>query len=192
MRCERAQESLAARIDGELSPWRTRRLDRHLARCATCSAEVESTTNLFAALDDMVRVAPVPDHLERDTLRAVQALATESSSRRGVRRWFEVAVPMLSAAAVLMLTIRLTTSDGGSAPRVHSALGAAAGRPPRRGGSRHTPPPVDAPPAALAAAPELFIELPILRRLEKLQHFDAIRASRPPAGPASEPAASNG
>ena len=33
------------------------------------------------------------------------------------------------------------------------------------------------PPPELAAAPELFMELPILRNLEKLEHFEAIRTT---------------
>jgi hypothetical protein len=46
--------------------------------------------------------------------------------------------------------------------------GAACERP-----ARSVPPPSE-PPAELAAAPDLFVDLPILRNMEKLEHFEAI------------------
>jgi hypothetical protein len=35
----------------------------------------------------------------------------------------------------------------------------------------------DDPPAELAARPDLFVNLPMLRNLDKLQHFDAIQTT---------------
>jgi hypothetical protein len=36
-----------------------------------------------------------------------------------------------------------------------------------------TPPP-DEPPPALASRPDLFVDLPVLRNLDKLRHYDSI------------------
>jgi anti-sigma factor RsiW len=211
MRCERALELLTARMDGEISPWRARRLDRHLAGCAGCAQELDSTARLFAALGGLQQTAAVPDRLERDTLRAVRELAGAEAERRatrGWRAWFEVALPIASAATVLLLAIRVTTGPlgetsgppiSGTAVRVAAngaapTTGSSGSR--RAGGSRtnrrRAPVPATAPPPELAAAPDLFIELPILRRLEKLQHFESIRTTRKPPAPPTDPAASNG
>jgi hypothetical protein len=58
--------------------------------------------------------------------------------------------------------------------------------------AKHQPVPVE-PPAELAARPDLFVEMPILRNMEKLDHFEAIRTTTVEDTPApSGEAPSNG
>jgi anti-sigma factor RsiW len=53
--CERAREWASLRVDGELSEFETRLLDRHLARCPDCAAFAADVTG-YATL---VRGAPL-------------------------------------------------------------------------------------------------------------------------------------
>lgn len=194
MRCERAQEWMTARMDGELSAWRSSRLDRHLASCATCGAEADSTSRLFEALAMLPASAPVGDRLTQDTMRAVRAVADEERACRTQQAWWQrlqLLVPMVSAAAVLALAVR--TVEGPIAPPTKpeaqvansGQAGRASARDARRRPSgttavasvRRSPLPQNQPPAELAAAPDLFVELPILLQLEKLQHFESIRTT---------------
>lgn len=208
MRCERAQEWTVARLDGELSAWRARRLDRHVTACPSCATETSTTLRLFDVLNALPPPPPVPQRLEQNTLRAIRQLDDEQVQRRARRWWWsglEAALPIASAAAVLLLAIRLTTGDtpyapigtrAGGARRTPQTVAAAAGLHGRQRSvhapRRREPVPTLSPPPELAAAPDLFIDLSILRKLEKLQHFEAISTTRQPAAPAGDPAESNG
>jgi len=46
-----------------------------------------------------------------------------------------------------------------------------------RGGPQATATVPAEPPPELAAAPELFVDLPLLRNMEKLEHFETIRTT---------------
>lgn len=192
MRCERAQEYVIARMDGELSAWRASRLDRHLASCPACSAEIESTGRLFDALASLPATAPVGDRLMQDTMRAVRAVADEERSRRAGQSWWQrlqLMVPMVSAAAVLALAVRTVQEPVAPATKPDAQVAktgqAAPSRDARRrptgstavASTRRSRVPQEQPPAELAAAPDLFVELPILLQLEKLQHFESIRTT---------------
>jgi anti-sigma factor RsiW len=187
MRCARAQRWMAAAIDGELSPRHRRVLDQHVAGCAPCAREMAATQRLLTALSALPLEAAVPARVEYATMRRVRGEVTAGGERRSIwatlrARWFGWAVPAFAAAAVLMIAITSTLRSSPPTPpvTVHNA--------PVRSAKKATPHMVaSAPhetgqaggPAAgdLAEAPDLFVDLPILRNMEKLQHFETIRTT---------------
>ena len=181
MRCRTAATLMIAASDGELSPRERRALDRHLARCAACRAERVSTEGALAALRALPLEGAVPSALEARVLRAVAQIRAEEAGHgvwARLRDSIGGLAPMLAASAVAVLAlVSVRTVDVGpivpGAARTSDRSGArsAAERPLV---ARHAKTvPID-PPAALAARPDLFVDLPMLRNLEKLQHFDAI------------------
>lgn len=193
MRCRRAQRWMT--VADELAPRRRRALERHLADCASCRADGVLGTKLDAALAALPAHAPVPVSLEYATLRAVRQLAAaETEPPSGsLARWFGVAVPGLAAVVVVVLAVGLfrgttpgqktgvapvTRDDRGVATRAvarrdgDAASKAAPAVEVARGGARR--PSVDDPPAELIAAPERFIDMPVLRDFDKLRHYDTI------------------
>jgi anti-sigma factor RsiW len=173
---------MAAAIDGELSPRRRRVLDQHVAGCATCAREMAATERLLTALAALPLEAAVPARVEYATMRRVRGEVTTGGERRNLwatlrTRWFGWAVPAFAAAAVLMIAVMSTLRSSPPAPggAVHSAKKATphvVASVPHEGGQGSGPGPGD-----LAEAPDLFVDLPILRNLEKLQHFETIRTT---------------
>jgi len=81
-----------------------------------------------------------------------------------------------------------------SAPKRPAHIARTMPGPPTMLGPLMSEPPAE-PPPALAAAPELFVNLPILRHLEKLEHFEAIQTTTlddEPATPGGDESRSNG
>jgi len=197
MRCGRAQKLLTAAVDGELSPGRRAALDRHLAGCPVCRAERAATQSVLDALDALPMVAAVPAALEQATLRRVRVLAAEEAertARSGWRAWLPL--PALAVTAVLVLAIAITrtaddripTSGARSPERIARAHPAQS----HPNSAVAVAPPAE-PPPALAAAPELFVDLPMLRNLDKVKHFEAIRTTTlDDETPSGEEAPSNG
>jgi len=196
MRCRRAERWMTV-ADG-LPPRRRRALERHLAACTSCRAEGVLGINLDAALAALPTQAPVPVSLEQATLRAVRQLAAAEDERpaRSFGWWLGVAVPGLAATAVVVLAVGLyqgaapdrketvgqvargdhagprvaarREDDGSAAPPVKAVPAVEVARE----GARR--PSVDDPPAELVAAPERFIDMPVLRDLDKLRHYETI------------------
>ena len=181
MRCGRAQKSLIAALDGELSPRRRQALDRHLAGCAACRGELATTERVLAALDARPAEAPVSVALEQATLRRVRLAADGDTA---VAWWRRLPLPALVVAtAVLVLAVGIVRRTGPVPPPAPSGDRVArtfvpkpTARPAPQAGARRSPPPSE-PPAELAAAPDKFMNLPILRNLEKLEHFEAIQTT---------------
>ena len=184
MRCTGAQRWMAAAVDGELSPRRRRLLDQHLAGCATCARGMAATERLLTALSALPLEAAVPARLEQATMRRVRGEASSDGERRNVwatlrARWFAWAVPAFAAAAVLAIALTSTLKSSPPAP------GAAVHDEAAHSAKKATPhivasAPREAEPGPghdLAQAPDLFVDLPILRNLEKLQHFETIRTT---------------
>lgn len=188
MRCGRAQKLMTAAVDGELSAGRRAALDRHLVRCTTCRAEYAATGRMLRALDLLPTASVVPDAVERATLRRVHALAAEEAERAGTgwwRGWFALPAVAIATAAVITFAVGITRRTD-EVPAVPSRV---ASTPPRERVAKATPPafpdaarrapsePASPPPAALAQAPDLFVDLPMLRNLDKLRHFEAIQTT---------------
>lgn len=184
MRCGRAQKLIVAAVDGELAPERRRELDDHVAGCAECRTELRGTETLFGALGSLPQEVEVPALVEAATLRRMRIAAAEERER-GSRRWGWLTAPVLAATAVTVLALVVGTRQRpgpASAPdapqaqhiaRVPDPVPAAPKREEAAVAVADTAPPSE-PPPELAAAPELFMNLPIIRNMEKLEHFEAI------------------
>jgi anti-sigma factor RsiW len=172
---------LIAALDGELTPRRRQALDRHLAGCAACRGELATTERVLAALDARPAEAPVSVALEQATLRRIRLAADADTA---VPWWRRLPLPALVVAtAVLVLAVGIVRRTGPVPPPAPSADRVARASvpktPPRRepqAEARRLPPPSE-PPAELVAAPDKFMNLPILRNLEKLEHFEAIQTT---------------
>ncbi|HXJ33565.1 MAG TPA: zf-HC2 domain-containing protein [Candidatus Eisenbacteria bacterium] len=175
MRCHTAQRLVIAGYDGELASWRRRALDRHLATCERCRAERASTDRVLAAIDTLAVETPMPARLEQNVLRDVRKLAAEEEQGSAFA-WLRSGVPIVATGAVALLAVVIVRGmDEPAGPTSTTRRDTVAQAPPstrlvaRK--ARRVP---DEPPPALAARPDLFMDLPILRNMEKLQHFDAI------------------
>lgn len=196
MRCGRTQKLIVLAADGEITPADRRRLDEHLAACQACRHEAAAVQSLFAALDELPMEREVPAAVEAVTLRRVRIEAAEEGER-GRRWWAWLPAPVLAAAGVGVLAVAIGSRPGTAPEPVASAPGtdtapavarapvpappAAPADSPARAETRRL---ADAGPAAerspkdpppeLAAAPDLFMNLPIIRNMDKLEHFEAI------------------
>jgi len=205
MRCQRAQKWMTAAVDGELSARRRRALDGHLAACAACRRELAVTERMLTALAGLPMEAAVSARLEQATLRRVRLAAADEAERAPASRWARwLPLPAfaLATAAVLVLAIGIVRRTGQvpSAPAVRAPRVDARGvaqapssllRPPRRFAEA---PPAE-PPAKLAEAPDLFVDMPIIRNLDKMTHFEAIQTTTlddEPATPDGQEPPSNG
>ena len=169
MRCQRARKWMTAAVDGELSPRRRRALDGHLAACAACRRELAVTERMLTALEGLPMEAAVSARLEQATLRRVRLAAADEAERAPASRWTRwLPLPAfaLATAAVLVLAIGIVRRTG-VAQAPPSLL-----RPPRRFAKLPAEPP-----AKLAEAPDLFVDMSIIRNLDKLTHFEAIQTT---------------
>jgi anti-sigma factor RsiW len=185
---------MMAAVDGELTPERRRELDDHVTACTECRGELRATQALFGALGSLPQEAEVPALVEAATLRRMRIVAAEERER-GSRRWGWLSAPVLAATGVTVLALVVGTRSGlgpgsppSAAPRVRQLAPVPDAAPTTA--KREEPavavvdvaPPAE-PPPDLAAAPELFMNLPIIRNMEKLEHFEAISmVELPPNG----------
>jgi hypothetical protein len=182
-------------LAGELSGRRSRQLTKHMDGCAGCRHEWEAYTALDRVLGSLPLEAALPPRLAQVTLRNARLAEAEVTKSR--RRWLGVAVPALAATAVLVVAARLSLQDTGPAPApAPAAPTRAVTAPPARVPARvaerapaPAPSPAPAspqrrrvargvpsePPPELAARPDLFVNLPLLRNLDKVQHYEAIQ-----------------
>lgn len=205
MRCTRARTLLAAAIlDAADHPERSQ-LTAHLAHCASCRAEFEGLRTVDGAVRALGVEAEVPAGLEAAVMRAIQgARAGDVGSARWPLRlptWAGLPALAGGVAAVLVLALlwgtrvpppaqlafdetpvpsgealRMadgrahgTPEDGAPAPRPTTVA-----RAPRPASAGVTP---AQPPADLAAALDLLLELPLVENLEKLQNYDVIESA---------------
>ena len=188
MRCGPAQKLIVAAVDGEITPDRRRDLDEHVAACAECRTELHATEALLGALDRLPQEADVPPLVEAATIRRMRLAAAEEQERKE-RRWGWISAPVLAAAGVTVLVLTINLRRGieeglpgpGPAARVAPATRQVARMPDPAPAPEEevavaaveVAPPTE-PPPDLAAAPDLFMNLPIIRNMEKLEHFEAI------------------
>jgi len=190
MRCRTAQTWIVAARDGELTERQQHALDRHLAECGACRAEQVSLEGVLSALDALEPAREVPARLEADVFRQVRGLAAGGAPAWTLPEWLRRGVPAIAATAVVALAVVGIRSSEVAVPAARTNV-TVAERP------RITPPapaaavakaeadapivarraksraPID-PPAELASRPDLFVDLPMLRELDKMQHFDSI------------------
>lgn len=194
MRCPTARRWITTGLAGEAPPWRRRALARHLEGCEGCRRERTAYAALDRALALLPLEAAVPVALERDVARRVRAAAVDAAPAPHRVPWW-VGVPALAGAAVLALAVRGATlrtdvpSPDASATRHLLAAAPPAARPatpsaahprPAEGAAKRRRPPAvvpSDPPPELTARPDLFVDLPILRNLERLEHFESIQTT---------------
>jgi len=183
MRCQRAHQWMAAAVDGELAPRRRRALDRHLAACATCREELTATERMLAVLEALPMEAPVSVALEQATLRRVRLAAADEAERGPAvrwRTWLPLPAFAVATAAVVVLAIGIVQRTGQvPAPVPAVRPSGTAAQPVAKAPVAESPKaPLPAePPPKLAEAPDLFMDLPILRNMDKLRHFEAIETT---------------
>jgi hypothetical protein len=138
-----------------------------------------SIEGVLGALDGLAMAADVPARLEADVLRQVRGLAAESE-RSVMGPWWRRVAPALGATAVVALALIGVRGVETPAPAPAPQVRVEAPAPPvaaRETTAVARRPKVKAPvepPAELASRPDLFVDLPLLREMEKIQHFDAI------------------
>jgi len=185
MRCQTARGWITRDLAGELSPGRAGRLAQHVDGCEGCRREQTAYAALDRMLGTLTLDGPLPPRLEQDTLRRVRLAADDDAPHRlGVWRWLRVGAPALAGAAVLLLAVRAVqppVEPASTTPLpTHSASKRAApapatAQPPTRRRAAGSVP--SQPPPELAARPDLFVNLPVLRNMEKLQHYEAIQTT---------------
>jgi anti-sigma factor RsiW len=196
MRCRGARRSLLAALDGELGTAEREALNTHLSGCEACRTAADETARLHRALAGMAQVADPPVSLESATLRRVRGVLGEEAHARagfgGGGLWWWVAAPLAATlAGVLVWRSHPGGAPSGPAlvevpPMIAAEQRLAAGEAPNRrteqagsrpvGGTvRDESPEAPVPPPRVAEALDLFLEMPILENMEKLENFDAIR-----------------
>jgi anti-sigma factor RsiW len=197
--CHEVGDELVAYLDDELTESERRPIANHVATCLVCRREIEQLAAVGRLVRDLPRVEPGSDFAAafwerldaepRDRLPQVRSLRS--------MRW---ALPGLAVAALLALglssLLRVATQPTapatGGAARVVTAPAPATqpkvANAPATNEMEAAPQlanvddlkPEDLPPALLEH-PELFLRLPVVRRLDKLEHFEAVQQE-----PASE------
>jgi len=185
MRCRTARGWITRDLAGELSPGRAGRLAQHVDGCEGCRREQTAYATLDRMLGTLTLDGPLPPRLEQDTLRRVRLAADDDAPQRlGVWRWLRVGAPALAGAAVLLLAVRAvqppvepasTTPLPAHGASKRAAPAPATPQPPTRRRAAGSVP--NQPPPELAARPDLFVNLPVLRNMEKLQHYEAIQTT---------------
>ena len=188
MRCQTARRWITTDLAGELPAGRVRRLSRHVERCGGCQRERTAYTALDRLLGELPLEASPSPRLEQDTLRRLR-LAAAGDDAAEVRpwAWLKVGAPALAGIAVLLLAVRAVSPPAAPDAPMSRAKSRPASRPghvatapaggqtaSRRRSAGNVP---SEPPAELAARPDLFVNLPVLRNMEKLQHYDAIQTT---------------
>jgi predicted anti-sigma-YlaC factor YlaD len=108
--CRETRSALPALVDGELTGWSRRVVDRHLRRCADCRVELARQRDVAAALQHLRAASPEPPARLIEDLLGI-------ARRRGIRQ--RVAVPARGAVSgarpalsVAFLTVGAVASTG--------------------------------------------------------------------------------
>jgi anti-sigma factor RsiW len=156
--CRAVGADLTAWCDGELSHRRAKRIEHHLAGCATCSAEAESLSAAVRwqrrALPRLTAVADCEFEVLQARLRG--ALAAEPELR--VPFWSWLFRPVAIAAAAAMIGVIALFSIMGGPNAVLIPLG------------------VESPPVAVSSEPELFENYQLIQHLDALENFDTVES----------------
>jgi hypothetical protein len=131
---------------------------------------------VLAALEGLPEDTDVPARLEQDVMRRVRGLATENPRATSAAAWWRGLAPALAAGAVAagaILGLRAVADRDPALQRASPVAVVTRSEAPAVARRAKTRVP-DEPPAELASRAELFIDLPMLRDLDKLQHFDSI------------------
>ena len=189
--CEAIAEDLVAFADGELAQAERAPIEAHVAGCLSCRREIERIATVNALVAGLPRIAPSPEFEERVRRRLAAGAAADDAATWTRRRAWRPAlwgVPALAVAAAIALvwywSLAAPTRNQLRAPAGGGQLAVA--RPDRAqqlAGEGETEPVVAAAPSLsiedlppdLIEHPELFLRYPVVRRLNKLEHFEEVR-----------------
>jgi anti-sigma factor RsiW len=185
MGCRGARRKVLAALDEELSTGEREALNAHLRGCESCRTAADEIARLHRALAAIPQAGDLPPGLEAATLRRVRGvLAPEGRGRAGFEAglWWWVTAPLAATLAGVFVWRSLPggpPSGSHPVPEQPASVVRPAAEPsaPRTvaAGGRDSSPDTAAPPPQVADALDLFLEMPILENMEKLQNFDAIR-----------------
>ncbi len=196
--CDDFAADLVAYLDGELGDADRARIEAHLGTCLACRRELEQFRRLRALIDGVRPLDLSTDFADRMWQR-LDPLPTRAPRRR--TRAVLWAAPTLAAAAALALVWYSQVARLGNAPTAPAPHSVAAAPRPHDANehavaSRSEKEQVvasrekeegDAPgnvartddvteyPPDLVEHPELFLRLPVVRRLNRLEHFEEVR-----------------
>lgn len=193
--CERTSEELVAFLDDELSPAERRPVSEHLGSCLVCRREMERLATLQGWLADLPKVEPSTT-FAADFARRLAAEPTPIAPSRGGASRLRWMVPALAAAAVLALALRAfvaapVPSAAPDTARKRAIAAAPVAAPPaeeeparvatrpatEKGGDQvagvDALRPEDVPPELLEH-PELFLRLPVVKRLGTLEYLGSL------------------
>lgn len=162
--CDTFREQLTAAVDGELSLGARLRLGLHLDRCSACAAIAERRRTFVSEQRDLLRRLPPADLDVAAALAAARRDLTALGADQIVpprRVRPEPAQPWLWAAlggATAVLLLASTVASLGGIDSVLVPLG------------------VEEPPKAVAKRADLFHEYDVIRQLDALEHYDAVRS----------------
>ena len=185
--CEEFAADLVAYLDGEHEEGEAARIEAHLGTCLSCRRELEQLRRLRVLLGELHPIEPSAA-FDAAMWRRLDPLPTRGRRRAPTLFW---AAPALAAAAAVALvwysSIAPVTVPGTVVPRTVAAVprGHAAGgdalaqrEAESEGGATHdvaTADNLDEYPPDLVEHPEIFLRLPVVRRLQRLQHFEEVQ-----------------
>ncbi len=187
--CTAFAEELVAYLDGEQPDAERERLEAHLGTCLTCRRELERFRRVRTLLGSLRPVEPSAD-FDQEMWHRLAATPARGHRRSRALLWV---APPLAAAAVLALVWYSSVARVTNGPRTAVVASAPHAADATSGESRvatqHEAPSAEggAAPVAVAGSdlaeyppeliehPELFLRFPVVRRLEKLQHFEEVR-----------------
>jgi anti-sigma factor RsiW len=191
--CVEFAEELVAYLDGEQPPAEHARIEQHVGTCLNCRRELERLRRVRTLLGALPAIEPSAAF--QDALW--QRLNVTSPPVRRQRRTLVWGAPALAAAAALALVSYSLVAHVGTSTRAPGAPVAVAHREAPHGaagetrvaaqhekapGKDETKPDVavagsdlDQYPPELIEHPELFLRYPVVKRLQRLQHFEEVR-----------------
>jgi anti-sigma factor RsiW len=191
--CVEFAEELVAYLDGEQPPAEHARIETHVGTCLSCRRELERLRRVRTLLGALPVIEP--SAVFQDALWQRLDVTPPTRGRRRTLVW---GAPALAAAAALALVwYSLLTGVTTTEHRAPGAPVAVAHREAPHGGAGETrvaAQPKEAPdkdekqpdvavagsdldqyPPELVEHPELFLRYPVVKRLQRLQHFEEVR-----------------
>ena len=191
--CVEFAEELVAYLDGEQPSAEHARIEQHVGTCLSCRRELERLRRVRTLLGALPAIDPSAAF--QDALWQRLDVAPPAARRR--RRTLVWGVPALAAAAALALVSYSLLARVGTNARAPGAPVAVAHREAPHGAAGETrvasqrekaadkderKPDVavagsdlDQYPPELVEHPELFLRYPVVKRLQRLQHFEEVR-----------------
>jgi len=150
--CRNARELMPAAVDGELTGRERAGFETHVERCQACAAELARSRRLADLLGALPNEVGIPDGFEQAVLSKARAALHGGARRPRLGGWVGWSMSGIAAAAALLLAVGLWQRSTAPAPQPSAA-------------ARPTVP------REVIAAPQRFLDLPVIERLEMLQYL---------------------